>query len=55
MLRTGTTSFSDMYFFSENVAKAVGDSGIKCNFSRSILALKTETSTVSPVFRKAKQ
>lgn len=36
MLRTGTTSFSDMYFFSENVLKAVGDSGIKCNFGRAI-------------------
>lgn len=38
MLRTGTTSFSDMYFFSENVARAVGESGIKCNFSRSIVS-----------------
>lgn len=38
MLRTGTTSFSDMYFFSENVIKAVGESGIKCNFSRSIVS-----------------
>lgn len=36
MLGTGTTSFSDMYFFSENVLKAVGDSGIKCNFGRAI-------------------
>lgn len=36
MLETGTTSFSDMYFFSENVLKAVGDSGIKCNFGRAI-------------------
>lgn len=36
MLRCGTVSFSDMYFFSENVARAVVDSGIKCNFSRAI-------------------
>ncbi len=36
MLRTGTTSFTDMYFFSENVIRAVGESGIKCNFGRAI-------------------
>lgn len=36
MLKYGTTSFTDMYFFSENVAKAVIDSGIKCNFGRAI-------------------
>lgn len=36
MLKYGTTSFSDMYFFSDNVANAVIDSGIKCNFSRAI-------------------
>ncbi len=28
MLRTGTTSFTDMYFFSEHVIKAVGESGM---------------------------
>lgn len=36
MLRTGTVSFSDMYFFSDAVLQAVADSGIKCNFSRAI-------------------
>ena len=36
MLRTGTTSFTDMYFFSEHVIKGVGESGIKCNFGRAI-------------------
>lgn len=40
MLRYGTVSFSDMYFFSENVAKAVTDSGIKCNFSRAITSFE---------------
>lgn len=40
MLRCGTVSFSDMYFFSENVAKAVIDSGIKCNFSRAITSFE---------------
>ena len=55
MLRTGTTSFSDMYFFSENVAKAVGDSGIKCNFSRSIVSFEDGDIRSLPSFRKAKQ
>lgn len=36
MLKCGTVSFTDMYFFSDNVAKAVGDSGMKCNFGRAI-------------------
>lgn len=36
MLKYGTTSFTDMYFFSESVANAVIDSGIKCNFGRAI-------------------
>lgn len=40
MLRCGTVSFSDMYFFSEHVAKAVIDSGIKCNFSRAITSFE---------------
>lgn len=40
MLRCGTASFSDMYFFSESVAKAVIESGIKCNFSRAITSFE---------------
>ncbi|MCI5739717.1 MAG: amidohydrolase [Ruminococcus sp.] len=36
MIRTGTASFTDMYFFSEQVLRAVADSGIKCNFGRAI-------------------
>lgn len=40
MISCGTASFSDMYFFSENVAKAVIDSGIKCNFSRAITSFE---------------
>lgn len=40
MLRTGTTSFTDMYFFSEHVIKAVGESGIKCNFGRAITSFQ---------------
>ena len=53
MLRTGTTSFSDMYFFSENVAKAVGDSGIKCNFSRSIVSFEDGDIRSLPSFQES--
>lgn len=35
-LRFGTTSVSDMYFFSDAVAEAVADSGIKANISRAL-------------------
>lgn len=31
MLRFGTTSFSDMYYFSDTRARAILESGIKCN------------------------
>ncbi len=33
MLRFGTVSFTDMYYMGEEVAHAVLESGIKCNFS----------------------
>lgn len=38
MLSSGTTSFSDMYFFQEGVMRAVKDSHAKTNFSRSIVS-----------------
>ena len=34
MLRAGTVSFSDMYFFCDQTARAAADSGIKANISR---------------------
>lgn len=37
MLAGGTTSFTDMYFFPEETAKAVIDSGIKANINKYIL------------------
>ena len=40
-LRFGVTSVSDMYMFSEEIAQAVAESGIKANLSRSA-ALMTE-------------
>lgn len=36
MLRFGTVSFSDMYFFSQTMARAIVTSGIKCNLSRGL-------------------
>jgi len=37
MLASGTTSFSDSYFFVEDIAEVVQTSGIKANLSRSII------------------
>ena len=36
MLATGTTSFSDMYYFCDRIAQAVAESGIKANIGRGI-------------------
>ncbi len=37
MIRSGTTTFADMYLYMDEVAKAVCESGIKANLSRSPL------------------
>lgn len=41
-LRFGTTSVSDMYFFCDEVAEAVAQSGIKANLSRSAVLMPQE-------------
>ncbi len=41
MLKTGTTTFSDMYIFMDVVAEAVKESGIRANLSRGILGMGT--------------
>lgn len=38
MIRGGTTSFSDMYFFCPETARAALESGIKANISRSLVS-----------------
>lgn len=38
MLKNGTVSFSDMYFFCEDIVRAVEETGIKANISRSTVA-----------------
>lgn len=43
MLRFGTVSFSDMYYFSNTMARAVIDTGIKCNLSRGITVFDNST------------
>ncbi len=42
MLRYGTVSFSDMYFFDDARAQAVGESGIKCNLCSCISVFDPE-------------
>ncbi len=38
MIRNGIVSFSDMYYFCEQTAECVGETGIKANISRSIVS-----------------
>ncbi len=38
MIRNGICSFSDMYYFCDRTADAVGQTGIKANISRSVVA-----------------
>ena len=38
MIKNGICSFSDMYYFCDRTAEAVGETGIKANISRSIVA-----------------
>lgn len=42
MLRFGTVSFSDMYYHSDARARAVGESGIKCNMCEGLLDFNDE-------------
>jgi len=37
MIRSGITSFADMYFFMDEVARAVSDTGIRANLSRGLV------------------
>ncbi len=42
MLQNGTVSFSDMYFFCDEIAESAIETGIKANISRSTVAFDTE-------------
>lgn len=37
MIKTGTTTVNDQYFFQESIAKAVIESGIRCELTRTIM------------------
>lgn len=45
MLRTGTTSLSDMYFFEAEVAEAALDAGIRASLSNGIVAFDPDASS----------
>lgn len=45
MLRTGTTTFSDMYFFMPDVARAVAESGIRACLSRGMAGIAPNAET----------
>ena len=49
MLRSGTTSFSDSYFFVDVIADAVKSSGIRANLSRSIVGSGEEYEEMASV------
>ncbi len=43
MIKNGVVSFSDMYFFLDQTAKAVEETGVKANLSRSIVSFDKNT------------
>jgi len=50
MLASGTTSFSDMYYFCDQIVEAAGRSGIKANISRGVSAFaETDPSKLQSV------
>ena len=56
MLRCGTVSFSDMYFFCDQIVRAVHDIGMKANISRSISCFDdTTTKETDYRFREAQE
>lgn len=55
MLRYGTVSFSDMYFYDDARAQAVGESGIKCNLSSCISVFDPDVHYKDTDFAKQNQ
>ncbi len=56
MIRGGCVSFSDMYFFSDETAKAVIDSGMKANISRCLVSFSDDATIVGdPRFEEAQR
>lgn len=54
MIAGGTVSFSDMYFFCDETARAVAESGMKANLSRSLVSFSDDIRPEhDPRFREA--
>jgi 5-methylthioadenosine/S-adenosylhomocysteine deaminase len=49
MLRYGTVSFTDMYYFSDARAHAVIDTGVKCNLSEGVVGFEVKPYAEMPV------
>lgn len=47
MIRNGTVSFSDMYFFLDDTARAVDECGVKANLSRSLVSFDPDIDPAS--------
>ena len=52
MLSSGTTSFTDMYFFGDGVMRAAIDSKVRINFGRSIVSFVDEDITKNDRFQE---
>lgn len=50
MIRFGTVSFSDMYFFSQTMAKSILASGMKCNLSRGLTVFSDQDYEQLPAY-----
>jgi len=55
MFASGITGFSEMYYFCEDIVRAVLESGISCNMSRSITAFDNTTLVGQHYYREAKE
>ncbi len=53
MLKSGTTTFADMYFFSDSVVRALDDSGLRGNVARCISGFEEEDFSKSLVEAEA--
>jgi len=53
MLRFGTVSFTDMYYMGEDIARAVIESGIKCNFSNGVTCFDERDYTSLKVYSES--
>ena len=55
MIRSGTIAFVDQYFYSNQIAEAVSESGVKAFLAPSIFEGNAETQTIEKAFQKNKE